>query len=79
MVVEAIAKRAIGATMLNLNTSILREVSLPVPPREIQRKIADMLSTYDGLIENNTKRIKVVEEMAHSLYREWFANVRFPG
>ncbi|WRH67796.1 MAG: restriction endonuclease subunit S [Planktothrix sp. GU0601_MAG3] len=45
----------------------------------MQEKIAAILSTYDDLIENNTRRIKILEEMARSLYREWFVNFRFPG
>ena len=45
----------------------------------IQRKIAAILSAYDDLIENNTRRIKILEEMAQALYREWFVNFRFPG
>lgn len=46
---------------------------------KIQRKIAAILSAYDDLIENNTRRIKILEEMASALYREWFVNFRFPG
>lgn len=45
----------------------------------IQRRIASILSTYDDLIENNQRRIKILEEMARSLYREWFVNFRYPG
>jgi len=45
----------------------------------MQRKIAAILSAYDDLIENNTRRIKILEEMAQSIYREWFVNFRFPG
>ncbi|MBI2487459.1 MAG: restriction endonuclease subunit S [Deltaproteobacteria bacterium] len=44
-----------------------------------QRKIASILSVYDDLIENNTRRIKILEEMAQAIYREWFVNFRFPG
>lgn len=49
------------------------------PPRPIQRKIASVLSAYDNLIENNTRRIKTIEDMAQTLYREWFVHFRFPG
>jgi type I restriction enzyme, S subunit len=49
------------------------------PPLPIQRKIAAILSAYDDLIENNLRRIKILEEMAQNLYREWFVNFRFPG
>lgn len=50
-----------------------------VPKVDEQRKIAAILSAYDDLIENNLRRIKLLEEMAQNLYREWFVNFRFPG
>jgi type I restriction enzyme S subunit len=53
------------------------EINLPDLPT--QRKIAGILSAYDDLIENNLRRIKILEEMAQSLYREWFVHFRFPG
>ena len=49
------------------------------PPMQLQRKIAAVLSAYDDLIENNTRRIKILEDMAQTLYREWFVHFRFPG
>ena len=49
------------------------------PPMATQRKIAAILSAYDDLIENNTRRIKILEDMAQTLYREWFVHFRFPG
>ena len=49
------------------------------PPMQVQRKIATVLSAYDDLIENNTRRIKILEEMASAIYREWFVEFRFPG
>jgi type I restriction enzyme S subunit len=52
---------------------------LQIPDLPTQRKIAGVLSTYDDLIENNLRRIKILEQMAQSLYREWFAHFRFPG
>ncbi|WP_438016576.1 restriction endonuclease subunit S [Sorangium sp. So ce315] len=52
---------------------------LDLPERSVQRRIGDILSAYDDLIENNTKRIKILEETARSLYREWFVRFRFPG
>jgi len=79
MVVGWIANQAIGATMQNLNTKILRSVAIRYPRITIQRRIASILSAYDDLIENNTRRIKILEEMAQMLYREWFVNFRFPG
>jgi type I restriction enzyme S subunit len=68
-----------GAKILHTAPGRIENFKWRRPPLAAQRRIADILAAYDGLIENNTKRIKVVEEMAHSLYREWFANVRFPG
>ena len=50
-----------------------------MPPLPTQRKIASILSAYDDLIENNTRRIAILEEMAQAIYREWFVNFRFPG
>ena len=49
------------------------------PPMSIQRKIAEVLGAYDALIANNTRRIKILEDMAQTLYREWFVHYRFPG
>ena len=57
----------------------LKEVEIAVPPLPAQRKIAAVLSSYDDLIENNTRRIKNLEEMASTIYREWFVEFRFPG
>ena len=74
-----VEKHAVGSTMLNLNTSILSNVPVSLPPLEVQRKIADVLSAYDDLIENNRKQIKLLEEAAQRLYKEWFIDLRFPG
>src|SRR5439155_959923 len=63
----------------NLNQGILERLQVPVPPMPVQDRIASILSAYDDLIENNTRRIKILEEMAQMLYREWFVNFRFPG
>ncbi len=57
----------------------LKEIDICVPPLPTQRKIAAILSTYDDLIENNTRRIKILEDMAQTLYQEWFVHFRFPG
>lgn len=74
-----IYNQSVGATLPNLNTDILRSVSIKFPELKIQRRIASILSTYDDLIENNSRRIEILEEMARSLYREWFVNFRFQG
>jgi type I restriction enzyme S subunit len=68
-----------AATMASLNQQILERIELPLPDLATQRKIAGILSAYDDLIENNQRRIKILEEMAQSLYREWFVHFRFPG
>lgn len=74
-----VEKHAVGATMLNLNTTILSNIPVFLPPIETQRRIADILSAYDDLIENNRKQIKLLEEAAQRLYKEWFVDLHFPG
>lgn len=68
-----------GTNISNLNQGILKQLKVPLPPIPIQRKIAAILSAYDDLIENNTRRIRILEEMAQAIYREWFVHFRFPG
>lgn len=68
-----------GSTMASLNQDIIARIPLSLPPLSIQRKIASILSAYDDLIENNTRRIAILEEMARMLYQEWFVKFRFPG
>jgi len=69
-----------GATVHHLNMKDIRNLVLPeLPNISIQHKIADILSAYEDLIENNTRQIKILEEMAALIYREWFVNFRFPG
>ena len=70
---------ASGSAQPQIPITDLRQVSVPVPPLPTQRKIAAILSAYDDLIENNLRRIKILEEMAQNLYREWFVKFRFPG
>lgn len=77
--VSWIANQAVGATMPNLNTGILRSVPVRFPALLIQRRIAGILSAYDGLIENSQRRIQILESMARALYRDWFIDFRFPG
>lgn len=55
------------------------KIKIKIPDLETQEKIADILSTYDKLIENNNKRIKILEETAEETYKEWFVRMRFPG
>jgi len=56
-----------------------RRLQVAAPPLKTQRKIAAVLSAYDDLIENNNRRIKLLEEMAQRIYREWFVDFRYPG
>lgn len=74
-----VEKHAVGATMLNLNTSILSRVPIEIPALNTQNRIVGILSAYDTLIENNQKQIKLLEETAQRLYKEWFVDLRFPG
>lgn len=68
-----------GVATKFLTLSILNGTELDVPEVPVQRRITAILAAYDDLIENNTRRIAILEEMARSLYREWFVNFRFPG
>ena len=65
--------------MSSLNQGIVRRISFPLPPKDVQLKVAAVLAAYDDLIENNTRRIALLERMAEQLYREWFVRMRFPG
>ena len=66
-------------TRASLRNEDLLSIEVPVPPMPTQRRIADILSAYDDLIENNRKQIKLLEEAAQRLYKEWFVDLRFPG
>ena len=68
-----------GSTIKHLPRQKLALVKVEVPPLAVQRSIADTLSAYDDLIENNRRRIALLEEAARVLYREWFVHLRFPG
>ena len=70
---------SIGATMPSLNTGLLSGIEVFLPPIYIQKKVSDILATYDDLIKNNQKQIKLLEEAAQRLYKEWFVDLRFPG
>ena len=67
------------AAQPGLSVTKLSRLRLEMPPLPIQCKIASILSAYDSLIENNTKRIRLLEQMAENLYKEWFVRFRFPG
>ncbi len=68
-----------GTAQPKLSQRNLKAIRLVLPAFAIQRKIAAVLSAYDDLIENNTRRIKILDEMAQAIYREWFVEFRFPG
>ncbi len=68
-----------GATIKHMPGDKLKTILIDLPPFDIQKKISDILSAYDDLIENNQKQIKLLEEAAQRLYKEWFINLRFPG
>lgn len=68
-----------GSAQKLIPLSKLKDLKISVPDKEAQRHIADILSAYDDLIENNQKQIKLLEEAAQRLYKEWFVDLRFPG
>lgn len=68
-----------GTAQDNLSWKKLSTIKFPAPPIEIQNKIVSILSSYDDLIENNQKQIKLLEEAAQRLYKEWFVDLHFPG
>jgi len=78
-VIAWICSQAIGATMPNLNTSILQSLKVTYPDLPVQRTIAGILLAYDRLIQNNMRRMQILERMATNLYQEWFVDFRFPG
>jgi len=67
-----------GATVSNLRIPLIENTIVQTPDFSIQKNIASVLSAYDDLIENNEKRIKILEEMAERLYREWFVKFKYP-
>jgi type I restriction enzyme S subunit len=68
-----------GAAQNNLNAAQIKAFEIPVPSVHVQRAIGDLLSTYDDLINNNRRRMALLEDSARQLYREWFVRLRFPG
>jgi len=77
-VIENMGKGATGQTELSAKDLSKHEVYYP-SSLQTQKRIADILSSYDDLIENNLKRIKLLEQAAQNIYKEWFVNLRFPG
>jgi len=68
-----------AAAVPGLDRNVLHLIKCSIPPLQTQKRIADTLSAYDDLIENNLKRIKLLEQAAQNIYKEWFVNLRFPG
>ena len=77
--VDHLKSIASGAATPIINKTAFSEIEVKVPPLPTQKRIAGILSAYDELIENNQRRIRILEEMARSLYREWFVHFRYPG
>lgn len=76
---HALLSNSNGATVSHVNMPIIRNLVIGLPDRETQDRIADVLSAYDELIENNRRQIKLLEEAAQRLYKEWFIDLKFPG
>ncbi len=71
--------QAQGAAQQNLNQDLVRQFSISLPPLPVQRRIGDILSAYDELMENSQRRIRILEALVRALYREWFVHFQFPG
>ena len=76
---DALVSFAGGAATPIVNKSVFSLIKVLVPVKDCQRKISAILSAYDELIENNNRRIAILENMAEEIYREWFVRMRFPG
>lgn len=76
---QAVFDHAIVAGVPHINLGILGELPIPIPPLATQARIASILGFIDNLIENNRRRVEVLEEMARAIYREWFVKFRYPG
>lgn len=74
-----IANQNTGASVPLITLRTLRSLPVALPPLVVQRRVADTLSSFDELVDTNLRRIRNLEEMARSLYREWFVDFRFPG
>ena len=76
---QAIISKGVGSTVAHLRVPECENIEIKAPDLDIQHRIADILSAYDDLIENNQRQIKLLEEAAQRLYKEWFVDLRFPG
>lgn len=77
--IDYVKSHAKGAAVPGISLGILKGLEVAVPPLPTQDRIVSLVSVYDDLIENNTRRIEILEEMARRLYEEWFVHFRFPG
>lgn len=77
--IRAVQGQAIGAAVPGFNLGQLRELRVCIPTLQTQRRIAGVLSSIDDLIENNRRRVELLDEMARAIYREWFVHFRYPG
>lgn len=77
--IDYIHNHALQSGVPHINLGTLRRFEVVCPPVDVQRKIAGVLTAYDDLIENNKRRIALLENMAEEIYREWFVRFRFPG
>lgn len=76
---NTVAGNLVGVAQQHFNVGAAKAMKIGLPPLPTQQRIAAILSAYDDLIENNTRRIAILEEMARRLYEEWFVHFRFPG
>ncbi len=74
-----IKEKGTGTTVVGIKQSELRKMLIDLPDYHYQIKVSNFLSNHDALVQNNTKRLRVLEEITQSLYKEWFVNFRFPG
>ena len=79
VIIELAAKAGGAANQANISPAHIKGLSFPCPDLATQHKIGNILRSYDKLIENNQKQIKLLEEAAQRLYKEWFVDLRFPG
>lgn len=77
--VQMVKNHALTSGVPHINLEILKNFQMPLPPVGLQHRISDILSTYDDLIENNRRRMQLLENAARELYREWFVRLCFPG
>ena len=77
--VQKVINHALTSGVPHINLGILKNFEIPLPPISVQTEIVKILSTYDDLIENNRRRIALLEDAARQVYQEWFVRLRFPG